>query len=513
MSGSRAAKHGILIWQECYGASLSGQIQRLHPIPRTAVIVMSKSRIDEKGEAKSKDSVDFLMHTRFFDAIPEEAKFHLLVAMKPVHIPGGQRFINQGDKGDCFYIVQKGSCAVLLEKDGILYNVAVLGSGDIVGEMAILTGENRSAHVEAQTDIDLWRLSREKFDEICESYPEIRHFLTHVVADRFARTSLTADRIIGKYLITDVVGRGGWSIVYRGVHTTLNMPVAIKMLKHNMAMDAGFIEKFRDEARTIANLNHENIVKVYDIENLYRTVFIVMESLEGASAQDILKNIGKFDLKQALQILMQVCSGLAYAHERGIVHGDVKPGNIFVQKDGSVKLLDFGVACHAGTRSDKLMGTPKYFSPEQIKLAAVDARSDIYSLGISAFRMITGQEAFMELDVATLCHQHLYEAIPEPRSLVPDIPDEMNSFIVRATQKDPEARFQSMGQIIHELLPLAKSLGLDVPGESKRHANMMSLFLFYRDDQHEMIQRLVNDFSQELKKIGAEFRDADFKDL
>jgi serine/threonine protein kinase len=127
--------------------------------------------------------------------------------------------------------------------------------------------------------------------------------------------------------------------------------------------------------------------------------------------------------------------------------------------------------------------------------------------------MLTGREAFMDLDVASLCEMHLYEDIPEPRSLVPDLPEELNTVILKATRKDPSDRYQSVREMIHDIEPLAGKFGVSVPRESNRHTNMMGLFLFYRDDHRAIIRRLVKDFSQELKKIGADLRDADFKDV
>lgn len=461
----------------------------------------------------SKADYEFLTHTRLLDAIPDEAKHQLLVSMKPVHVTAGERFISQGEQGDCLYIIQKGDCMVLLEKEGTIHHIAALGPGHIVGEMALFTGENRNAHVTANTEMDLWKLERAEFDYLSEKYPAIRDFLTQLVSNRFARAALTAERTIGKYLITEVIGKGGWSIVYKGQHTTLNMPVAIKMLRHHMAMDREFSTKFRNEAQTIARLNHENIVKVYDIEQLFRTVFIVMEHLEGESVQDKLRKTPTLPKEKVVEILLQTCDGLGYAHERGIVHGDVKPGNIFILNDGSLKLLDFGVACNTGTKSERLIGTPKYFSPEQIRLKPIDRRSDIYSLGLTAFRMLTGREAFLDADVASLCEMHLYEDIPEPKSLVPDLPEELNTVILKATKKNPGDRYQSVREMIHDIEPLADQLGLTALREAGRATNMMGLFLFYRDEHRAMIKRLVQDFSQELRKIGADLRDADFKDI
>jgi eukaryotic-like serine/threonine-protein kinase len=472
----------------------------------------------ETGEMPKMNNVseadrEFLMGTPFFAAIPEDARFHLMDAMKPLKVNATERFISQGQEGDSFYIIQNGACGVNLEKDGVLRPIAILGPGDMVGEMAILTGEHRNAHVDAQTDMDLWRLSRSAFEGLCSQCPEMWHFVTQVVTDRFARATLTADRTIGKYVISEVLGRGGWSIVYKGVHTNLNMPVAIKMLKHSMAIDPDFLAKFQNEARIIANLNHENIVKVYDIEQLYRTVFIIMEQLQGVSLVEMLRDIRRLPLARALNILIQACHGLAYAHEHGIIHGDIKPGNIFVQKNDRTKILDFGLARAPGTKGDRLVGTPRYFSPEQIRMGVLDERSDIYSLGISAYRVITGQEAFREMDIANLLQRHLYENIPDPRLLIPDLPDELYSFLMKSTRKDPARRYQSVREIIHDIEPLLPRLGVQPEPEWRRHVNMMGLFLFYREEHEEILKRLVTDFGKELQKIGANLRDADFKDV
>jgi serine/threonine protein kinase len=280
-----------------------------------------------------------------------------------------------------------------------------------------------------------------------------------------------------------------------------------------MAMDEDFLSRFQNEARTIANLNHENLVKVYDIEHLYRTVFIIMEYLDGRSLLDILVEQQRLSPEGTLDILLQICRGLEVAHSQGIVHGDIKPGNIFIEKNNRAKLVDFGLACPMGTRSTRIVGTPKYFSPEAIRLGPVDERSDIYSLGLATYRIVTGEEAFFTADIANLCAMHLYEETPDPHKVMPNLPLELREFILKATRKSPEERFQNVGEIIHYLLPLSQRLGLDVGSDAKRKSHMMGLFVFYRDEQTAMIKRLVDDFSQELGKIGTELRQTDFKDV
>ncbi len=299
-----------------------------------------------------------------------------------------------------------------------------------------------------------------QFDAPREDCPDLQNFLTDLVTHRFSKESVTADRTVGKYVVNEIIAEGGWSIVYKGTHKTLNMPVAIKMLKHDMAMDPDFSERFRYEAKTIARLKHENIVRIYDIEELCRTIFIIMEYLEGSPLDHILEKMPKLPLSRALAILLQVCAALGYAHKRGIVHQDIKPGNIFIQANDRTKIVDFGLACPRGAWDPNLPGTLFYMAPEQIEGESVDERTDIYCLGITAFEMITGQRPFPKDEITKVMDLHLHEDVPDARTLIPDLPDELHSFIMRATQRNPAARHRSMSQALHDLEPLAEKMGL-----------------------------------------------------
>jgi len=449
------------------------------------------------------DDLEFLITSPLFDVIPLEAKCHLLDRMIPIHVKTGKRFISQGDEGRTFYIIQEGSCVVNVEKNGARHVISRLHSGDIVGEIALLTGEPRTANVDAETDMVLWSLARDQFDSLCTDYPDLLDFLTELVTRRFTTEKVTANRTIGKYLISEIIGRGGWSIVYKGLHKSLNMPVAIKMLKHDMAMNKDFAEKFQNEAKTIALLNHDNIVRVFDIEELYRTIFIIMEYLEGLTLDYILYRMPKLSVPKALDILLQVCTGLSYAHDQGIIHQDIKPANIFIQLDGRTKIVDFGLSCPPGTIDCSLPGTIYYMSPEQIEGETVDERTDIYSFGIMAYEMLTGQRPYLEEDPVKLMELHLKADVPDPRALVADLPHELYYFIKRATQKDASARFKSVWEIIRDLQPLADKLGVESRPRTDKRQNMMSLFLFYEGEQQLILNKLVEKFNKEVKKIGA----------
>ncbi len=466
----------------------------------------SRSRRLKKKKMSTEDS-EYLMSTDLFNVVPEEAQNWLLACLAPLTVRAGERFICQGEEADCLYLIEEGSYVVSVEKDGVTSAVARGKSGDLVGEMAMLTGENRTAHVEAETDMTLWRMSRVEWDELCLAYPSIREFLTELMTKRISQSKLIPHRTIGKYLITDVIDEGGWGIVYKGVHESLNLPVAIKMLKHAMAMDKDFSNKFENEAHVIARLNHRNIVQVYDIEHLYRTIFIVMEYLSGQSLKDVLEGVPRLPFPQAMSLLIQTGEGLEYAHQQGIVHQDIKPGNIFVRKRkrNRVKIVDFGLACPAGTGDDlDLAGTPYYMAPEQIDGDLVDERTDIYSLGITAFEMFTGQKPFPGPNVGEILKAQREWPVPDCCSVNSDLPIELNGFIQRATQKDPSMRHQTMSQVLADLKPLAEKYGVSATVEGSSSHERMSLVMSYRDEDRLELTRLVEEFSQRLKELGVE---------
>ncbi len=322
------------------------------------------------GAAKQKPSAAdymFFRKVKLLRLLKREAVCPILNAIFHKQLKAGERLIRQGESGDAFYVIQEGNCSVNIEKDGEMHRLALRSEYDVIGEMAIITGEPRSAHVDAETDMEVWGLSIEDFNKISKQYPDLRSFMTEIVTERFASSGLTAERKIGKYLITDIIGRGGYSIVYKGFHTLLNMPVAIKMLNHDMAMDPDFLKSFKKEAQTIAQFNHESIIRVYDIEENFRTIFIIMEHMRGEPLSDMIKRVGAIPIPRAVNFLIQICSGLEYAHQRGIIHRDIKPENIFVKPDGRLKLLDFGLACPIGSEDLLFESTLFYLSPEQVE--------------------------------------------------------------------------------------------------------------------------------------------------
>jgi serine/threonine protein kinase len=337
--------------------------------------------------------------------------------------------------------------------------------------------------------------------------------LTEIVADQFDTRRPVADRSIGKYMTTDIIGRGGFSIVYKGLHAGLNMPVAIKMLRHNLAMDADFQNTFRNEAHIIASLDHENIIKIYDIEERFRTLFIIEELVTGESLKNMLGRLGKMPIKLTIDFLIQICSGLEYAHQKRIIHRDINPTNIFVTQNDRIKILDFGLACPIGTEDFASLGNVGYMAPEQIKSDILDERTDVYALGITAFEMATGKKPFPVDDIKSLMKMHVECDIPDPTEFTPTMPADLRNFIRKACCRDPNGRHQNVSQAINSLQTLAKEIGLKEYHNSNKKLNMASLFMAYKDEQEFEFKYLMDQIYSKAKELGIVLKSAEFTDI
>lgn len=456
--------------------------------------------------------LSFLVNANFFQAISEKGLCLLLNALRKTLAKAGERIITQGDSGEWLYLIQEGTCVVLVDKDGQSNRVVTLKAGDVFGEMAVLTGEFRTANVDAETDMILWKLDRRDFEPLADNHPDLRLFLTEIMTKRFDSSIFIGERTIGKYVLSSKIGTGAWGIVYRGMHKVLKMPVAIKMMKHDMAMEQSFLNTFRNEAEIIARMRHPNIVNVYDIEEIYKTIFIIMEYLEGKSLNEHIKKIGPLPVKRCADILIQICDGLECAHALDIIHRDIKPANIFLLENDRVKLLDFGLACAPGTEDLNIRGTVYYAPPEQIEGWPVDLRSDIYSMGVMAYEMVTGSKPYPGKNLAEIMDLHCSQNLPDPGALIPDIPSALREFVMTCGRCKPEERFKNTAearQALASMFPQRSRPGMTGGWER----SVTSLILIHAPEKQLAIKHLLEDFGNKAAELGIEMRMSEFKNV
>ena len=273
------------------------------------------------------------------------------------------------------------------------------------------------------------------------------------------------DKYIGKmldnrYEIQERIGVGGMAIVYRALCHRLNRYVAVKVLKDDYAVDEDFRRRFHTEAQAVAMLSHPNIVTVYDVSRTQDVNYIVMELIEGMTLKQYMQKRGQLSWKEALHFSMQISKALIHAHSRGIIHRDIKPHNIMILKDGSVKVADFGIARLSSTQNtltQQTLGSVHYISPEQAKGSSIDARTDIYSLGVVMYEMLTGRLPFEGENAVSIAIQHISSIPLMPREINPDIPVGLEAITMKAMNPDLDKRYQFAEQLYDDLETFRKN--------------------------------------------------------
>lgn len=256
-----------------------------------------------------------------------------------------------------------------------------------------------------------------------------------------------------RYEIVGKIGAGGMSDVYKAKDHTLGRFVAIKVLKQEFSEDVNFVTKFRTEAQSAAGLEHPNIVNIYDVGSQEGMYYIIMEYVEGITLKTYIEKKGQLTFKEAISIAIQVGRGIEAAHKKNIIHRDIKPQNIMISTEGKVKVMDFGIARAAtsNTIHSDVMGSVHYSSPEQARNGFIDGKSDIYSLGIVMYEMVTGRVPFDGDTTVSIAIQHLQEEMVPPSAYAPDLPISLEKIILKCTQKSPSRRYQNIGDLIQDL--------------------------------------------------------------
>ena len=278
------------------------------------------------------------------------------------------------------------------------------------------------------------------------------------------------DQDIGKmlddrYEILELIGSGGMANVYKARCHRLNRLVAIKILKSDLADNADFRRRFHDESQAVAQLSHANIVSVYDVSTNPDREYIVMELIDGITLKQYMERRGRMDWRESLHFITQIMRGLSHAHSRGIIHRDIKPQNIMVLRDGSVKVADFGIACLANqgqTLTQEALGSVHYISPEQARGDRIDARSDIYSAGVVLYEMLTGRLPFEGDSAVSVAIQHLSSVPLAPRDIDPSIPEPLELICMKAMNSDPNKRYASADAMIEDLEKFRRDPSVDM---------------------------------------------------
>ena len=278
------------------------------------------------------------------------------------------------------------------------------------------------------------------------------------------------DQYIGKmlddrYEILELIGSGGMANVYKARCHRLNRLVAIKILKSDLAENADFRRRFHDESQAVAQLSHANIVSVYDVSTNSDTEYIVMELIDGITLKQYMERRGRMDWRESLHFITQIMRGLSHAHSRGIIHRDIKPQNIMVLRDGSVKVADFGIACLANagqTLTQEALGSVHYISPEQARGDRIDARSDIDSAGVVLYEMLTGRLPFEGDSAVSVAIQHLSSVPLAPRDIDPSIPEPLELICMKAMNSDPNKRYPTADAMLADLEKFRKDPSVDM---------------------------------------------------
>lgn len=257
-----------------------------------------------------------------------------------------------------------------------------------------------------------------------------------------------------RYEILEVIGTGGMAVVYKAMCHRLNRYVAVKILRDELAQDEEFRARFQTEAQAVAMLSHPNIVSVYDVSHTEDVEYIVMELIEGVTLMQYMKKKGALGWKEALHFAVQISKALEHAHEKGIVHRDIKPQNIMILKDGTIKVADFGIAALESAqekKSDQTVGSVHYIAPEQARGEQPDPRSDIYSLGVVMYEMLTGKMPYDGDTAEQVARKHIVGNATPPQELNPDIPEELAEITLKAMSADIDARYQSASELLGDL--------------------------------------------------------------
>ena len=368
----------------------------------------------------------------------------------------GDVLVRQGDPADGLFIMLAGRGRAILRGDEGDFVLGMFAPGDLIGEMALVTREPRTADVVADSPVTALLVPTPAFDEIAARHLELGVVLTQLVAERLGQGAHDGfgGKTVQGFRITHCVGRGGMSVVYQARSESTHDIVALKMMSYRLIYDAEALARFHQEANLLQSLEHPNIIKLKRLFPAYRTYFLEMEFCEGVDFDRYVRAVGPLPESQVRPMLGQLAQALEYIHARGLVHRDLKPANVMLTRTGEVKLTDFGLAlpiitdADAQTRTTEhgVMGTPAFMAPEQLSGGPLDRRTDVYALGCVAYELLTGQHLFLATNVFQLVQEKLTLQLPPIEEL--GVSADLYDFIRRAVRVNPHERPDSVAPLV-----------------------------------------------------------------
>jgi serine/threonine-protein kinase len=385
-----------------------------------------------------------------FKELSEDLVQQIFECMEERRLASDELLIKQGEPGDCLYVVAEGDLEVRVrDADKGEHAVGKIERGGLVGEMALLTKEPRTADVRASTGALVLTLPADDFERLISRNIELAVVLTDLLAERLGRAA--QDGLGGKTLhgfrIKRSIGRGGTAVVYEAEQVETGDQVALKMMSHSLIYQSGALARFRQEAELIGGLVHDRITCLKDEFPAYKTHFLAMELVSGPPLDDIIKHHGGLGEAETRKIVGQIAEALIYLHAQGVIHRDLKPGNVLVSRDGWCKLTDFGLAKHdpldgeaTMTMAGGLYGTPSYMAPEQLSGLEANPSTDVYALAAIAYALLTGERLFKGEDLMTLIEERLLLELPPASELAGGIGEDLHAFMTNALKRKPEER-------------------------------------------------------------------------
>lgn len=395
-----------------------------------------------------------------FAGLSPAASVALQDAFEEVEVAAGDPLMREGQDGEGLFVILRGQLDILKATErGGQDKIDQCGAGSVLGEMSLLTGQTCTASVVARSPVVALRLVHDQYQGLLAGFPELEIALSQLVSDRLGRREQDAlcGRELGGYRLVRCISRGGMGVLYEchrvGGH---GEALALKMLRHRFVHEPQAVENFQREATVLQRLRHPNIIAVHDSFVDYRTRFLVLELCDGTDLRNVLVEHGPMDEATVRAVLGQIVSGLAHAHGEGIIHLDIKPENVLLDRNGRIALADFGLCQILGQEdgNEFIKGTFAYMPPEQLAGEAVDQRGDWYALGCLVVELLTGERLFDARDPVGLMMRKRTQ-VPSGRWPDVDISDELREVLIGLLQPEAEKRTWNVKQLISWSAPVA----------------------------------------------------------